>query len=79
LTNLIQKKFIKKVGQSGLSFLEIACISGIPQITLFKFAGGDIDLSPCEKSQIAAILGCKVDELFPLGRDAANKKIGESE
>jgi len=65
MANPIQSKFIKKVAQSGLSFLEIACISGIPQITLFKFAGGDIDLSPCEKSQIAAILGCGVDDLFP--------------
>ncbi len=60
---LIKKNFIKRVAQSGLSFMEIACITGIPQITLFKFAGGDIDLSPCEKSQIAAILGCEVDEL----------------
>lgn len=61
----IKKNFIKKVGQSGLSFMEIACISGIPEITLFKFAGGDIEFNNGEQKLLATILDCAPEEVFP--------------
>ena len=66
----IRTKFITKVGQKGLSFEEVACISGLSGITLFKFAAGKIDLSEGDEEKLAAILDCKVGELFP-------KKKGE--
>jgi len=61
----IRTKFIRTVGKSGLSFEEIACIGGIAEINLFKFAAGKLVLGIVEKHRLATILDEDVAVLFP--------------
>ena len=57
-------KFILAVGQSGLSFNDMACISTINPVTLMKFCAGRTRLYENELQTLAAILGRDPTELF---------------
>ena len=58
-------KFIHKVAESNLRFEELACISGISEITLYKIAAGKLDIGEDAQNLLAIILDTDVAELFP--------------
>lgn len=57
-------KFINAVGRSGITFDDLACISKIEIIALYKFAGGDDNMSEVLMERMAKVLGNNDDDLF---------------
>lgn len=68
----IKTEFIQAVGASGLSFEEIACISGMAEINLYKVAAGKIALNDAEKRRLATILDRPMEDLFPEDNGESN-------
>lgn len=60
-SSTIKINFIRAVVDSGLSFMDVACISSIPEISLFKYAGGGWALEIEEEDRLCTILRCSAD------------------